>query len=134
MKTKQQKPQRFSTQTYQKIALTGYVGLLIFMPLWLFLLAPGPLSNTLSFVLFILPLLFPLKGIFQGNPYTFAWSNFIVLIYFLHSLTTLWVQSSEVFFALIELTLASLMFYGGTYYAKYKGRELGLGIRKQKEQ
>lgn len=133
MTSKQEKPQRFSTQTYKNIALTGYVGLIIYMPLWLFILAPGPLSNTLTFILFILPLLFPLKGILLGNPYTYAWSNFIVLIYFLHSLTTMWVQSSELVWATIELLFASLMFYGGTYYAKYKGRELGLGIRKQKK-
>lgn len=122
-----------STETHRKIALTGYFSLLIYMPLWLLWLNPSEgLSPTLSLLFFTVPLLFPLKGLVQGNPYTFAWSNFIVMIYFLHSLTTLWVSSSDLIWASIELILASMMFTSGTYYAKYKGQELGLSIKKKK--
>ena len=104
------------------------------MPIWLIILNPSTgLSPTLSLVMFTLPLLFPLKGLVQGNPYTYAWSNFIVMIYFLHSLTTLWVSSEDFIWALIELFLATTMFIAGSYYTKYKGQELGLSIRKKKE-
>jgi len=127
------KPTTFSISTLQKIALSGYFGLLLFMPLWLVVLNPSDgLTPTLSLIFFTLPLLFPLKGLVQGNPYTYAWSNFIVMIYFLHSLTTLWVSADDTIWALIELTFASLMFFGGTYYAKFKGQELGLSIREKK--
>ncbi len=84
--------------------------------------------------MFVLPLLFPLKGLVQGNPYTYAWSNFIVMIYFLHSLTTLWVSADEKIWALGEFILASIMFIAGSYYAKYRGQELGLSIRKKKDE
>jgi len=123
----------FSTETLKKTTLIGYFGLLFFMPLWLLVLNPSSgLSPTLSLVFFTLPLLFPLKGLLQGKPYTYAWSNFIVMIYFLHSLTTLWVSAEDTLWALIELTFATLMFMGGTYYAKFKGQELGLSIREKK--
>ena len=126
--------QRISTNKLKKMALVGYFSLLIFMPLWLLVLAPNnSLSTSTTLVLFTLPLLFPLKGLLQGNPYTYAWANFIVLIYFLHSLTTLWVVPEETFFALLELSFASLMFIGCSYYAKYRGQELGLSIRKAKK-
>lgn len=121
------------TQSYKKLALIGYFGLLIFMPLWLVVLSPSSLGIPLALVLFVLPLLFPLKGLLAGNPYTYAWSNFIVMLYFLHSLTTLWVSADERIWAAIELVFASLMFFGGTYYAKYRGQELGLSIRKPKK-
>lgn len=122
-----------STEAHRKIALTGYFSLLIYMPLWLLWLNPSEgLSPTLSLLFFTVPLLFPLKGLVQGNPYTFAWSNFIVMIYFLHSLTTLWVSSSDLVWATLELIFASMMFTSGTYYAKYKGQELGLSIKKKK--
>lgn len=122
-----------STSHLKIMALTGYFTLLILMPLWLIVLSPSQgLSPTLSLVLFTLPLLFPLKGLLQGNPYTYAWSNFIVLIYFLHSLTTLWVSKEDKVWALIELAAATLMFIGASYYAKYRGQELGLSIRKAK--
>ncbi|WP_068545495.1 DUF2069 domain-containing protein [Thalassotalea crassostreae] len=127
------KEQTFSTQTLRKMAQVGYLGLLIFMPLWLLVLHPSEgLSPTLSLVMFTLPLLFPLRGIIKGNPYTFAWANFVVMIYFLHSLTTLWVSADERIYAIVELIFASLMFFAGSYYSKYRGQELGLGLKKRK--
>lgn len=128
------KKQSLPTQTYKKIALIGYFSLLLFMPIWLLILNPSQgLNPWLSTIMFIIPLLFPLKGILAGNPYTFAWSNFIVMLYFLHSLTTLWVSEDDRIWAGLELIFASMMFYGGTYYAKYRGQELGLSIRKPKD-
>ena len=121
----------FSTQTHRKIALTGYFSLLIYLPIWLLYLNPSyGLSPILTLVMFTVPLLFPLKGLLQGNPYTFAWSNFIVMLYFLHGLTTLWVSSADYLWASIELFFATMMFISGTYYAKYRGQELGLGLKK----
>lgn len=126
--------QKISTPTLRNIALIGYFSLLFFMPLWLLVLSPNDSLSTLTtLLLFTLPLLFPLRGLLQGNPYTYAWSNFIVLIYFLHSLTTLWVVPSDRLWATLELIFASTMFLGCSYYAKYKGQELGLSIRKPKE-
>lgn len=127
--------QRFSTGTLKNITLAGYFSLLIFMPLWLLVLNPSQgLSPTLSLVMFTLPLLFPLKGLLQGNPYTYAWSSFVVMIYFMHSLTTLWVSEDDILWASLELIFATTMFLGGTYYAKYRGQELGLSIRKKKDE
>ena len=129
------KKQRISTPNLKKLTLISYFSLLIFMPLWLLVLNPSSgLSPALSLAMFTLPLLFPLKGLVQGNPYTYAWSSFIVMIYFLHSLTTLWVSPEDFIWASIELVLATVMFLAGTYYAKYKGQELGLSIRKKKEE
>ncbi len=124
---------RLSTNSYKKIALIGYFSLLIYMPLWLIVLSPSEgLSMSTALIMFTAPLLFPLKGMLQGNPFTYAWSNFIVLIYFLHSLTTLWVLPEDILWASLELIFASTMFFGATYYAKYRGQELGLSIRDKK--
>lgn len=128
------KTQKISTNNLKKIALFGYFSLLIFMPLWLLVLSPSEaLSTSTTLILFTLPLLFPLKGLLQGNPFTYAWANFIVLIYFLHSLTTLWVLPNDMIWAILELIFATMMFLGCSYYAKYRGQELGLSIRKKKE-
>jgi len=124
---------RISTKNYKIMALTGYFSLLIYMPLWLLVISPNGLSTTTNLLLFTLPLLFPLKGLLHANPYTYAWSNFIVLIYFLHSLTTLWVLPEDRLWAALELIFATTMFFGCSYYAKYRGQELGLSIRKAKK-
>jgi len=126
---------RFSTTSLKQITLVSYFSLLIFMPLWLIVLNPSQgLSPTLSFCMFTIPLLFPMKGLLKGNPYTFAWVNFILMIYFLHSLTTFVVSSEDRLWAIIEFSLTSIMFLSASYYAKYRGQELGLSIRKKKEE
>lgn len=129
------KKQTFSTPTLRKIALFGYFSLLIYMPLWLLVLSnERSLSIPLTLVMFTLPLIFPMRGLIKGNPYTYAWSNFVVMIYFLHSLTTVWVSANEKHWAILELLFATIMFLAGSYYAKYKGQELGLSIRKKKQE
>lgn len=123
-----------TTKRFQLCALTGYIGLLILMPLWLLVLAPREgYSLGFVFALYILPLLLPLKGVIQDKPYTYAWANFIVMIYFIHSLTLLWISPDERLWAGLELLFASLMFIGCTYYARHRGQELGLKISKLKD-
>ena len=122
------------TQRFQKMALVGYLGLLILMPLWLFVFSPREgYSLGFVFIVYIFPLLLPLRGFIKDNPYTYAWANFIVLIYFLHGLALLWIAIDELPYVLLELLFASLMFVGCTYYAKHRGQELGLRIRKLKQ-
>ena len=91
------------------------------------------MSPWVSLLFFTLPLLIPLKGLLKGDPYTFAWTNFIMMIFFLHSVTTLWVVSADRIWATIELVLTGIIFMAGTYYAKYRGQELGLSIRTKKK-
>lgn len=122
------------TVRFQRIALFGYFGLLVLMPIWLYLIAPREgHSDGFIFVVYILPLLLPLKGILQDKPYTYAWANFIVMFYFIHGFTLIWVAQEQMIWVLLELLFASAMFIGCTYYARYRGQELGLKIRKLKD-
>jgi len=114
--------------------LIAYFSLLFYMPLWLIILNPSVMSPWLSVSLFTLPLLFPLKGLIKGDPYTYAWTNFIIMLFFLHSVTTLFVSASDLIWASIELTLTTVFFLSSSYYAKYRGQELGLSIRRKKDQ
>ncbi|MFO6422216.1 DUF2069 domain-containing protein [Motilimonas sp. KMU-193] len=123
------------TQTYRKIAQLGYFSLMAYVLMWHLWLSPPPegISLGLMLGLWFVPLLFPLRGILRGNPYTYAWASFISLWYFLHSLTIIVADENERWLAVVELLLASTFFYGCVYYAKYRGRELGLSIRKPKQ-
>ncbi len=122
------------TKRFQLLALAGYIGLLVLMPLWQFVLYPEhDYSTGFVFTLYILPLLLPLKGIIQDKPYTYAWANFVVMIYFIHGSTLLWVASEERLLVLLELLFATSMFIGCTYYARHRGQELGLKIGKLKD-
>lgn len=123
------------TRKLLRLGQLGYAILLILIPVWVLWLSPPQLgSPKILLLVWWSPLWLPLWGILRGKAYTFAWANFIVMWYFLHSLTTLWVgEGLNVVLAAVELAAASLMFYGCTYYAKYRGQELGLKIPKLKD-
>ena len=123
------------TVKFQRTAIFGYVGLLLLFPLWMYFVPP--LNGNASFVsLFvpIIPLLLPLRGFIKDNTYTYAWANFVVMLYFIHGLTMLWAAPDELIWVLLELVFASAMFIGCTYYARHRGQEQGLKIRKLKEE
>lgn len=123
------------TVHYQRMAQTGYWGLLLLVPLWHLALSPPALGINpwLVTMIWLIPLLFPLRGIVKSNPYTYAWSGFIALIYLVHGIVILMSSEQEHWLAIAELLLASLFLGGNIYFAKYKGRELGLSIRKKKD-
>jgi uncharacterized membrane protein len=116
------------------LTLVGFLGLLAWVIIWHVWLSPHPeLNPWLLPVIWTVPLLFPLKGIVQGNPYTHAWGNFVLMPYFLHSLTLITADEGERWLAVVELVFTILAFIGTIYYARLRGRELGLSIRKKKE-
>lgn len=125
-------PMATNTARYRRLAMVGYFGLLGWIVLWHFVLVPDPkVSAGFVFGMWVLPLLLPLKGLIQGSPYTHAWSNFIVMLYLLHGLTAIYAVADEWMYALTEIILASTMFVGCSFYARFRGRELGLGLKKQ---
>lgn len=128
-------PMSAQTARFLLLGRLGFFGLLLLQPMWILYLAPPELGNPwVLLALLWLPLWFPLYGIIKGHAYTLAWANFVVMIYFLHSLTHLWVSDGvRQLLALIELLLASLMFIGCTYYARNRGQELGLKIPRLKD-
>ncbi|MNJ13879.1 hypothetical protein D3C77_80910 [compost metagenome] len=124
-----------STRFARLLTLVGFFGLLGWVILWHLWLSPHPdLNPWLLPVIWTVPLLFPLKGIVQGNPYTHAWGNFVLMPYFLHALTLITTDEGERWLAVVELVFTTLAFVGTIYYARQRGRELGLSIRKKKDE
>ena len=124
-----------STRFARLLTLVGFFGLLAWVILWHLWLSPHPdLNPWLLPVIWTVPLLFPLKGIVQGNPYTHAWGNFVLMPYFLHALTLITTAEGERWLAVVELVFTTLAFVGTIYYARQRGRELGLNIRKKKDE
>lgn len=128
-------PMALKTRRFLQLGQLGFGLLFLLMPLSVLWLNPPKLgSQWVLLALLWTPLWFPLLGIIRGKAYTFAWANFIVMIYFVHSLTNLWVSRDlALLLAMIELLASCLMFAGCTYYAKFRGQELGLKIPKLKD-
>ncbi|PSW09785.1 DUF2069 domain-containing protein [Photobacterium sanctipauli] len=120
-----------STRSLRYAALTANLSLLGWVGLWQSTISPHPhLNNLVIAGMWILPLLFPLKGILEGKPYTHAWANFILMFYFLHALTILWVDEGERWLAIVELGLTTCAFVANILFARMRGRELGIKLKR----
>jgi uncharacterized membrane protein len=128
-------PMSAKTRRFLWLGQLGFALLFVLIPLSVLWMNPPQLgSKWVLLALLWVPLWLPLAGNIRGKAYTFAWANFIVMIYFVHSLTNLWVGSNiALLIASIELLASCLRFVGCTYYAKFRGQELGLKIPKLKD-
>lgn len=124
-----------ATRYARNVALSGYFGILLLIPAWIWWLAPPELlSKKTATIIWWLPALFPLVGLLKNKAFTFAWSAFLAVIYISQSITTLVASSHEQYLASIELIMASCWFAGATLFSRWRGQELGLELKKPEPQ
>ena len=107
------------------VAMTGYFGIWILIPLWYAWLAPSthfPAGMAVSFLL--TPLVFPLIGIIKGKPYTYTWAAYISLIYFAHGIGETYSEPDQRLYGSLEILLSLMWFTGSIYYARYYAQRL----------
>lgn len=120
-----------TTKLYRLLALFGNLALLAWIMIWQLSLSPHPhISSTTLAIAWVVPLLLPLPGILAGKPYTHAWANFVLMLYFLHGFTILYVDDGERWLAFVELVLTTLAFFGNILYARERGKELGMKLKR----
>ncbi|OEF23974.1 DUF2069 domain-containing protein [Vibrio rumoiensis] len=116
------------------LSLSSYLLLLTWVVVWHAFISPHPDLNPLAVTIgWCIPLLLPFIGIIKGKAYTHAWANFILMFYFLHSLTILYIDGGERWLAVVELILTTINFVGNILYARQKGKEMGLKLTRLSE-
>ncbi|WP_261815738.1 DUF2069 domain-containing protein [Vibrio gallicus] len=124
-------PQANITRLALKVAQIGHFTLLVWVIAWHSLISPAiELNPWVLTLVWTVPLLLPIKGILKAKPYTFAWGNFVLLLYFLHSLTLIYVDEGERWLAIIELVIVSITFIANLIFSRLRGKELGLKLKK----
>lgn len=119
------------TKQFRWLALAGNIALIGWIALWQLELSPHPHVNPFTLTIaWLIPLLLPLPGILAGKPYTHAWANFILMLYFLHAFTIIYIDDGERWLASVELLLTFAAFFGNILYARHRGKELGLKLTK----
>lgn len=106
-------------------ALIGYFGLFLLVVAWNAWLSP-PTHLPIALVLLVLgtPLLFPLRGLLHGRPYTHAWTSYLALAYFTHGVVQAYAVPTERVLGLLEIFFSLLLFTGAIFYARFRTREL----------
>ena len=123
-----------TSNTLFTLSRLGYFALVLLLGGWFVGQGISGEYTLLFSLLWIVPLLLPAKGVFQGNPYTYAWASFILCLYMLHGLTRLYVTTDAFAFALIEVLLIGVLLIAFPFYARIRGRELGLGLKKKSKE
>jgi uncharacterized membrane protein len=125
-----------TTKKLRVLSLSSYFLLLFWVTYWHFYLSTAEQEYSVTFIvlLYIVPLLLPMPGLLKGKPYTHAWANFIALYYLIHACTVIYAIPAERLYGMIELGLVCALFIGCSMFARYRGRELGLGLSKLKDE
>ena len=105
------------------LTLSSYLALIGLLVMWYGVLAPSPVVLSLL----LLPLVFPFRGLFQGRPYTFAWSSFLILIYFIHGVVEAFANPTVRLLASLEILCSVAFYLGAILYARWRGRQLKQG-------
>ena len=114
-----------TSQFYRRLTLLSYFALLILLALWFTWLAPSKTIPTSLVLLFgIGPLMFPLRGLLYGKTYTYAWSSFLIMAYFIHGVVEAYADPQVRLLAFIEIILSCLFYIGAILYPKYRNNEI----------
>ncbi len=113
------------TRLFLQLTLAGYFGLWLLIPAWyLYLSPPEAFPGVMAVVILLFPLVFPFKGLLSGKPYTFAWSGFLALIYFLHAAGELAAGGDDQRLAALEMLFSIAFYAGAMLFARLRGKEL----------
>jgi len=101
--------------------LLGYFGLLSFIPVWHVLINPLDAKfMSITLLIQIGPLMFPLRGLLHGKVYTHAWAMYLALFYFVIGIWYAGDESTRVFGVIFSL-LSVLFFMGTMLFTRYQG-------------
>jgi uncharacterized membrane protein len=67
----------------------------------------------------LIPLLFPLRGLLSGKPYTYAWSSFITLFYFFIGVDFAYNNIDDQVYGYLSILLSVMMFIGSIFYSRF---------------
>lgn len=106
------------------LTLAGYFGTFALLVAWYAVLAPSP-HFPVSLVLLVLgtPLLFPLRGLLHGRNYTFSWSCFLALLYFIHGVVEASHSDTTRLYGLMEIVFTTMWFGAAIMFVRV-GREM----------
>jgi uncharacterized membrane protein len=104
---------------FRWLTLLSFFGLMLSLLAWI-LIAPHSenFPTAAMLVLGVVPLLFPMRGLLYAKPYTHAWTSFLMLFYFSHSVGELYSGDSMLLYPLLALIFSFLCFCGSITFIK----------------
>lgn len=111
------------TTFFKQLALFSFFGLMVTLICWITLAEHSsnyPTSALL--ILALVPLLFPLRGLLHGKPYTHAWTSFLMLLYFSHGVGEVYSAQAFDLYASLEVLFSFMTFTASITFIKYNAK------------
>lgn len=111
------------TRLFRIVSLISFFGLMATLIAWILLPERSPqfpIATLLAIAL--IPLLFPLRGLLHGKPYTYAWNSFLMLFYFTHAVGELYSVQRFDSYASFAVLFSSLCFISSILFIRYKAK------------
>lgn len=113
------------TQFFKQLSLASFFGLMITLICWITLGEHAdnyPVSAWL--IIALVPLLFPLRGLLHGKPYTHAWTGFLMLLYFSHGIGEVYSAQAFDIYASFEVLFSSVTFIASIIFIRLNANDL----------
>lgn len=112
-------------QFFKHLALASYFGLMITLIIWITLGEHSDNYPTSAFLIIALvPLLFPLRGLLHGKPYTHAWTTFLMLLYFTHGIGEVYSAGGVHLYASLEILFSFTTFVASITFIKLNAKRM----------
>lgn len=113
-----------TSRCFYLLGLSGWFALFILLMLWTTWLAPPtimPVSVVL--LLYVGPLLFPVRGLLNARSYTFAWTQFMALFYFAIGVMVAASNPDERLLGVLQVIFSLMLFIGAMLFIRFRARE-----------
>jgi len=92
---------------------------------WIILPSHDALFPTATLLaLALIPLLFPLRGLLHGKPYTHAWNSFLMLFYFTFAIGELYSADSFDFYPALAVLFSSVCFIASILFIRFNAKKV----------
>lgn len=113
------------TRIARALSLGSYLGLTLFIMSWIMFLG-GVEERQISIwlLLFVTPLLLPLRGILAGRDKAMVWGTLVSLLYMVHGGMEAWASADNGGLGWIEATLALTYLVSAGLFVRWRAEQL----------
>lgn len=109
------------TDVARVLALASYLGLIALVMLWIVFLGEVVRELiSLWLLLFVTPLLLPLRGVLAGRDKALIWGTLVSLLYLVHGGMTAWAEPAQRWLGLLELVLSLTYLISASLYVRWR--------------
>jgi len=108
---------------FRWLTLFSFFGLMLTLLGWIILAPHADNYPTAAWLLIgLVPLLFPMRGLLYAKPYTHAWTSFLMLFYFSHSVGEVYSSEQFAIYPALALVFSSLCFCSTILFVKTQAK------------